>query len=380
VQHSARLAGVKQQDPEATRLFEYIAALVPWAHGHQRKAITTYVAQIVDKQTGCQAQLARGLGNQEAACKRLSRLLHNSRLKPKDLAQAVLWRVVSQLPGRGPVRVAIDGTSEDTQHLLVVSLIVERRAVPIYWRAYDAGVLKGRMQRYELAVVRRAIGALSRAVGCERVIVTADRGFADVQLFSLLEKLKVRFFIRVKGSTKVLHQGHWCKLSSLRFAGNTRCYSLGAVSYCESAPHKLFVTLSRQRDRQGKWGVWYVVSNREERAAVAAAEYACRFGCEEGFRDAKWWLGFKQARIRQISAWSRLFALFVIALLMITSLGLKLLRSPGTSTAHLWRRVSSRRRQRRELSLVSAMLSLLQENQSLLHHLTPDIKLCSEGS
>ena len=367
---------MKQQDPEATRLFEYIAALLPWAHGHQRKAITTYVAQIVDKQTGCQAQLARGLGNQEAACKRLSRLLHNSRLKPKDLAQAVLWRVVSQLPGRGPVRVAIDWTSEDTQHLLVVSLIVERRAVPLYWRAYDAGVLKGRMQRYELAVVRRAIGALARAVGRERVIVTADRGFADVQLFTVLEELGVRFFIRVKGSTKVVYQGHWRKLNSLPFAGNTRCYSLGAVSYCESAPKRLFVTLSRQRDRQGKWGVWYVVSNREERATVAAAEYACRFGCEEGFRDAKWWLGFKQARIEQISAWSRLFALFVMALLVITSLGLKLLRSPGESAAALLRRVSSRRYQRRELSLVSAMLSLLQEDKSLLEHLTPHIKLC----
>jgi hypothetical protein len=30
---------------------------------------------------------------------------------------------------------------------------------------------------------------------------------------------------------------------------------------------------------------------------------------EEGFRDAKWYLGFKQARIACIKAWSRLFAL-----------------------------------------------------------------------
>jgi Transposase DDE domain len=370
---------VNQQDCEATRLFEYIAAILPWAHGHQLKAITTYVAQIMEKQTGCQAQLARGLGNQEAACKRLSRLLHNQRLKPKDLAQAVLWWVVSQLPGRGPVRVAVDWTSEDTQHLLVVSLILGWRAIPVYWRAYDASVLKGRMQRYELAVVRRALGALARAVGAHRLIVTADRGFADVKLFTLLEELKVRFFIRVKGNTKVLHHGHWRKLNSLGFQGNTRRYNLGSVAYCESSPQTLFVTLSRQRDRQGKWGVWYVVSNREERAGVAAAEYAHRFGCEEGFRDAKWWLGFKRAHIQQITAWSRLFALFVIALLAITSLGLKLLRSQERSTAALLRRVSSRRHRRRELSLVSAMLSLLQEDKSLLNHLTPNIKLCCEA-
>jgi hypothetical protein len=47
------------------------------------------------------------------------------------------------------------------------------------------------------------------------------------------------------------------------------------------------VTLSRQRDRHGKWGIWYLVSNREQRAQVTTDEYARRFGCEEGFRDAK---------------------------------------------------------------------------------------------
>jgi hypothetical protein len=35
---------------------------------------------IVLKQTGTQATLARSFGNQEATCKRISRLLHNERL------------------------------------------------------------------------------------------------------------------------------------------------------------------------------------------------------------------------------------------------------------------------------------------------------------
>ena len=40
-----------------------------------------------------------------------------------------------------------------------------------------------------------------------------------------------------------------------------------------------------------------------------------RFGCEEGFRDAKWWLGFTKARIAHLKAWSRMFALFAMTLL-----------------------------------------------------------------
>lgn len=369
---------MNQKDSTTTPLAEYIAATLPWAHGHQLKSITTFVAQIMDQQTGIQAQLARGLGNQEAALKRLSRLLHNSRLSPKVLAEAVLWQALDQLPARGPVRVAVDWTSEATQHLLVVSLIVGRRAVPIYWRAYDASVLKGRMRRYELAVIRHALTALLRQVGDSgrhRLMLTADRGFADVQLVALLEELRIAFVLRVKGSTKVCYRDQWCKFNRIGFAGNTRHVALGWLLYCESSPQRLWVTMSRQRGQTGKWGIWYLIGNRPLRAQAASAEYGHRFGCEEGFRDAKWWLGFAQARVRSIQAWSRLFALFVLALLATVSLGVQLLLRPGVKAWSLLRRVTSRRRSHSELSLVSVMLSLLQHDKSLLQHLSPAIRL-----
>ena len=50
-----------------TRLSDYIAFLLPWAHGHQLKAIGDFVATIIEQQTACQAQLARYFGKQEAA-------------------------------------------------------------------------------------------------------------------------------------------------------------------------------------------------------------------------------------------------------------------------------------------------------------------------
>src|SRR5215471_6349907 len=148
---------MRSPDSATTRLDDYIVDMVPWAHGHQRKAIRDFVRALVAQQTGCQAQWARSFGNQEAATKRWARLLHNARLEPQHLAEAVLLQALVQLPSHGPVRLALDWTIEGQQHLLVVSLIVGRRAVPTYWRAYNAAVLKGRMQRYELAVIRRAV-------------------------------------------------------------------------------------------------------------------------------------------------------------------------------------------------------------------------------
>ena len=371
---------MRSLDSATTRLDDYIVDMLPWAHGHQRKAIRDFVQAIIDQQTGCHAQLARRCGNQAAATKRLSRLLHNERLEPRHLADAVLLQALVQLPAHGPVRLAIDWTIEGQQHLLVVSLIVGRRAVPSSWRAYDAAVLKGRMKRYELAVMRRAVTRVIRKVGRRRVRVTADRGFADVSLFTLLSDLGVAFVIRVKKSTKSCMAGVWRQLDTLRFPGNTRRRPLGRLRYCARNPQPLWITMSRKRDRHGKWGTWYVVANRPYTAEQAVAEYAHRPGCEAGFRDAKWWWGFAQARIKQITAWSRLFALVAIALLIVVTLASRLLLRPGAQASALLRRVASRRRGRCALSLVSAMGTLLHQEPGLYDHLVPRLKLKLDGN
>ena len=292
---------METQDSPTTRLDHYIESMLPWAHGHPRKAIRDFVPAIIDQQTGCQAQLARRFGNQEAAAKRLSRLVHNERLEPRHLADAVLLQALGQLPAHGPVRLAIDWTSAGPQPLLVVSLIMGRRAVPISWRAYDAAVLKGRLKRYELAVIRRAVTRVIRKVGRRRVRVTADRGFADVALFTLLTALGVAFVIRAKKSTKICIAGVWRQRDTLCFAGNMRRRPLGHLLYCASHPQALWVTMRRKRDAHGKWGIWYLLTNRPYTAEQAVAEYAHRPGCEAGFRDVKWWLGFAQARVKQIT-------------------------------------------------------------------------------
>ena len=366
------------QVSETTRLTEYIANVLPWAHGHQLKGITTFVAAIIDKQTGNQAKLARGLGNQEAAVKRLSRLLHTPRLAPHRLADAVLAQALRQLPPTGKVRLALDWTIEGSQHLLVVSLVTGGRAVPIYWRAYDAGVLKGRMRRYEMAVIRRVVTRVQGAIG-RRLLVTADRGFADVALVEVLTALGVEFIIRVKGSPKICFHGQWRPLHTLGFVGNAHHRTLGRRAYCESAPHQLWVTMSRARDTKGQWEVWYLASNRGRRAQTTAAEYARRFGGEQGFRDTKWELGFSQARIQHIHAWSRLFALFALALLVVVSLAVKLLVAGSPDAVALLRRVASRRRGRWDLSLVSAMVRLLHVDKGLLAHLSSHIKFHLEA-
>lgn len=364
----------------ATRLREYITELLPSAHGHQINAMVDMVEAIIEKQTANQAELARQFGNQEAATRRLGRLIHNPRLSPTDLAEALLWQTLSQLPKRGKIRLAIDWTIEKPHHLLVISLVTGARAVPIYWRAYDENVLKGRMRRYEMSVIKRVIQVLQKQINKRRLRLTADRGFADVDLAQLFETLGVEYIIRVKNSTKVFFQGEWQKLRQLRFQGNSRHRNFGRIYYCESSPQKLYVTMSRVRNQEGKWEIWYLLSNRFHGGKQAAQEYRRRFGCEEGFRDIKWELGFSQARIKDGKAWSRMFALFAIALMVVVTLAIKLLVRGGQEGFELMRRVASRRKERWDLSLVSAMISLLKLDKSLFQHLSFHVKFNLEAT
>jgi hypothetical protein len=352
-----------------TRLGEYISLVLPDAHGHQLKAITDFVMALVMVQSCCQATLARFFDNFEAASKRLFRLLHNSRLDPEGLARSHACALVGRLPAEGCVRLALDWTTEETQHLLVASLNVGRRAVPLYWRAYHDAELKQRMSLYEREFVRTLFADVLGGVARRRFVLTADRWFADVDLLDLLNELGISYVIRTKASYHVRVEGRWRRLDSLRWMKNQRRRAWGRVWYCEGDPRQLFLVQARSRDRHGRWGIWHLVSNRNLSAHRMAAEYAHRFTCEAGFRDAKRLLGFAEARISCLKAWTRMFTLVALALAVLTKLGCAL-------RAHVRRdswllRVRSRRTARSELSMVRSVVELLMRDENfwqLLDH------------
>ncbi len=62
------------------------------------------------------------------------------------------------------------------------------------------------MKRYELAVIKRAFKLIFAYVKRSRIRLTADRGFPDDDLFELLERLKINFIIRVRGSVKIFYR------------------------------------------------------------------------------------------------------------------------------------------------------------------------------
>src|SRR5215210_91516 len=351
------------QNSLTTRLGEYISLILPDAHGHQQKAICDFVFALLSVRTCCQAGLARFFDNFEAASKRLFRLLHNMRLDTQELALSHASTLVRSLPAAGCVRLALDWTTEDSQHLLVASLSIGRRAVPLYWRAYHDTELKQRMGLYEREFVRVLFAEVLGGVALRRFVLTADRWFADVDLLDLLNELGVSYVIRTKANYHVRVAGRWRRLDSLRWMKNQRRRAWGRVWYCEGDPRQVFLVQARARDKRGRWGIWHLVSNRNLSAIGMANEYARRFTCEEGFRDAKRLLGFAQARISCLKAWTRMFTLVAIALAVLTNLGCAFILD-GRRDRWL-RRVRSRRTARSELSMVRVVVELLMHDESL---------------
>lgn len=357
-----------------THLLEFITKLYPWAHGHQIKGFVAFVGALLEAKSGSQAKLAETFENKKAAVKRLSRFLHNPRLRTKDLAEGVATEFVAHVVRHAFGRIALDWTVENGIHMLVASAIVGRRAVPIYWRAYEEGTFKGHRSQIERAFVERLFQVVLRAIPRGKLVFTADRGFADVRLFDLLDNLRIAFVIRTKDNVKVFWQGQWRKLKTLKLSRNTRRRSLGRIRYCEASPRRYYLTQSRARNRQGQWGFWQLVSNRNYTALEAKAEYERRWGCECGFRDAKHLWGLKDADIQSAAAFARMFTRVAIALLLLAIIGCAFLALDQRAGVRL-RRVCADRGTHCEASLFSAVLHLLKHDPGLWDYLVPTAKL-----
>jgi hypothetical protein len=226
-------------------LGEYISLVLPNAHGHQQKAITDFVLAVVMVRSCCQAGLARFFDNFEAASKRLSRLLHNARLETEALARAQARALLARLPAQGALRLALDWTIEDSRHLLVASLNVGRRAVPLYWRGYEDTELKKRMSMYEREFVRALFGEVLSEVARRRLVLTADRWFAGVDLLDLLNEFGVSYVIRTKSSYKVRVGSSWCRLDSLKWTKNWRRRAWGRMWYVQGDPRQVYPVQAR---------------------------------------------------------------------------------------------------------------------------------------
>ena len=134
----------------------------------------------------------------ESRRKKLQRFLDLKALSIEHIWWPILQSLLSQSIESGKVvHIAIDRTSWGWINILMVSLIWDKRAWPIYWTALDK---KGSSNYDEQTQILSKVLPQLKAY---KTVVLGDREFCGVKLGRWLSKQAVYFCLRLKRSTFV---------------------------------------------------------------------------------------------------------------------------------------------------------------------------------
>lgn len=252
--------------------------------------------------------------------KQVDRLLSNVAIDPQELFE--LW-VPFVLSERTEARIALDWThfEKDGHATLAAYLLTSHgRATPLVWRTFPLSELTdgGRTDAEDVLLLRL------REVLPTQVSVTliADRGFADVRLYEMLESWGWHYVVRfrkgiavtnAKGESKPVEQ--WVSPE-----GHTKVLR-GAKLTAAQHPVVAIVTIHAQAMAEP----WYLATNVDAKSGRDVVNlYSRRFTIEETFRDQKnprFGLGMSHTRAKTPERRDRLLLLAALAQTLLTLLG-----------------------------------------------------------
>jgi Transposase DDE domain len=181
------------------------------------------------------------------------------------------------------IYLAIDRTQWQEHNILMVAIIIDRRAMPIYWEFLDK---KGCSN---LAEQQQVIRPVFKLFSDYQIFLLGDREFRGVHFAAWLTQLKIKYVFRIKEGTwietsngqRYLVNELECKAGSRYFHDSIKLTKIKGFGYSNLAIY----WKRKYRGKQPK-EAWYLVTNLES-ADAAIAAYTRRMGIEMMFRDCK---------------------------------------------------------------------------------------------
>ncbi len=178
---------------------------------------------------------------------------------------------------------AIDRTNWDCINFLMISLIWEKRALPIYWELLPK---KGNSN------FEKQIAAISKVLSLfkdYKIVVLGDREFCSVKLGNWLLEQKLYFCLRLKKNEFVLLENeNWQQLGTLGLSPGMKFY-LNGVRVTKQKGFAKFNVACKWKRKYWGWAPdegWFILTNLPDLESAVLA-YKKRFGIEEMFRDFK---------------------------------------------------------------------------------------------
>ncbi|MEG3978996.1 IS4 family transposase [Microcoleus sp. herbarium8] len=179
--------------------------------------------------------------------------------------------------------IAIDRSQWGRINLFMVSLIWERRAIPLYWSLLPK--LGNSNFESQTTNLQQVLPLFSQY----KVIVLGDREFCSVDLGNWLREKGVSFCLRLK-KNHCIETEHlvWQRLDELGIVPGTSLYFQGK-RVRKTQPATGFDVACKWKRNYGAWKVdeaWFILTDLGSLPAAIDA-YKQRMGIEEMFRDCK---------------------------------------------------------------------------------------------
>ena len=181
------------------------------------------------------------------------------------------------------LRVAIDRTQWRDKNIFVISLIFQRRALPLYWQILPK---KGCSN---IPDKKRLIGPILTLLKKYKFVIIGDREFGSFQLGKWLCDKNVRFVLRIQKGRYIEQAGkEYKRLSELGLMPGTSFYLRDVKVTKQTGFGKFDIAGYCQRRYQGhvEDEGWYLLTNVGT-LKEAVATFRCRSGIEAMFSDCK---------------------------------------------------------------------------------------------
>ena len=215
--------------------------------------------------------------------KKIQRFLMLPQLGFKTVWFPILRSLIPTLfPANSTLYLAMDRTNWRSTNLMVVSLIYDKRAIPVYIQILN------KQGSSNLEEQRQVLEPVIRLLKDYTIIILGDREFCSVKLGNWLQKQSVGFALRLKKNENIQRDSDFIKLRELGLKPGTDLFVEG-VSITKQKGFGSFNVAGKWQRKYRDWVAdegWFILTNLGSLEDTINA-YRKRFDIEEMFRDFK---------------------------------------------------------------------------------------------
>jgi hypothetical protein len=191
--------------------------------------------------------------------------------------------LLTQIQPGTQVILALDRTQWKQNNLFVISVIWDKRALPIYWQFLSHNGSSN------LATQQALLRPVLRLLKGYEIVIVGDREFRSVELAYWLKQKKVYFALRQKQGNYIKLKGQeYQQLSELGLAPGMKLFLTGVNFTKKKGFGEFSLAAYWKRKYRGKGANegWYILTNLKSLEA-ALKVYQARSGIEAMFKDCK---------------------------------------------------------------------------------------------